>query len=1647
VVVTTLKQGESPSLVEMAMFGQDPLAWLATYKEGKTFRSPANSGVESVNFQSYNNSNTGTQRSDFATFVWLMGDGSAGSSNNGLGSSSYHVKNEITNSSESDYTRLNLFSGGSSSSNYNKIGDASLTIPARKIFNITNVSPKVSLSLSDSDNDIGVSSVVTITALFNKAMTATPTLSISGGLLSNVAFTSYTTENSQIGGDIDGEASANQLGSSVSASSNGRRIAAGAYYNTDGGSLAGHVRVYDNNGSSWQQVGSDIDGKASEAMGYSVSLSADGKRLAAGGYYGGAGVVRIYDFNGTNWVQTGLDIIGEASGDRSGWDVSLSDDGTRVAVGAPYNDAGNSSSDNRGHVRVYELQSGTWVKLGSDIDGQAAGDEYGRSVSLSSDGSRLAVGGPYHDGGNASSDNRGFVRVFDYNGSAWVQVGVDFDGTAGDQFGTDVDLSSDGTILAFGASGEDSSGSLNEGGVLIYEYTPTGVTSWTQLGSTIYGSAGNTQSAGEKQVSISDNGSRIAIGNWVYTLPGATSQGQTRLFDYNGSDWVQTGSDIYGEAPGDNSGIVALSGDGTLLAIGAPANDGNGSGSGHVRVHSLGGYKYLWDVDGGGTPSSGTYYVTVAGTQTTGNAYVAGTQSITFKIDSTAPTATLTDSDSDNILIASDTVTITAYFSEPMTATPTISITGLVTNVVMSSGSASFTTASIATSADFPEEVFAADMDGDGDMDIISASFNDNTIAWYENNGASDPSWTAANIATDNGGAKSVFAADIDGDGDMDIISASYNDHTIDWYKNNNGDGSSWTAANIAPSSGSSKADRPESVFAADIDGDGDMDVVSASRNDNTIAWYENNNGDGSSWTATNIVTNKNNAHSVFAADIDGDGDMDIVSASAGDDTIAWYENNGDPNPSFTAANISTSADNVQSVFAADMDGDGDMDIVSPDSNTPNNESVVWYENNNGDGSSWTATDIARGLVGDVTAVFGADMDGDGHMDILAAANPPHRVLFLKNNGAADPSWTLTEIALGGIGQIPYGLKTIFAADMDGDGDMDALSGSSGDDTIAWYENSGGFTYSWDVDSGSTPSDGTYYASVAGTKKNGNAYVAGTQSITFTLDTTAPTVTLTDTDADNVITTTLSPINTVTITARFSESMAATPTISITGVVTNVAMTIISGTNSYTYDWNTSTPTLAAGDYSVTVSGTDAIGNAYVGTDSITFTISPTFYLDANGVTIKCRGCSAGDTGVVSGTTYTAAENGSGTNGIHTLVGASNFNLVTTQVTDMSGVFKNRAFNPDIGHWDTSNVTDMSEMFSNADNFNQDIGLWDTSSVTDMSEMFNATEIFNKDIGSWDTSKVEDMKYMFTYNDVFNQDIGNWDTSKVTNMAQMFRGAEGFNQNISSWDVSNVTDMSAMFQTSAAFNQDIGNWNTSSVTTMLSMFLGASAFNQDIGSWDTSSVTNMSSMFYNTDAFNQDIGSWDTSSVQYINSMFRYNGGFNQDIGSWDTSSVTNMSYMFNDATAFNQDIGNWDVSGVNSAGMTKMFRTASQFNQDLSGWCVSGISSTPDNFSSQSPLTNANKPVWGTCPAPGVTLTDNDADNFIDNSSVITITAQFSASMSPTATISISGVVTNVGLTVVSSNTFSYIWDVDANGSLAEGIYTATGNRGIDKR
>ena len=631
---------------------------------------------------------------------------------------------------------------------------------------------------------------------------------------------------------------------------------------------------------------------------------------------------------------------------------------------------------------------------------------------------------------------------------------------------------------------------------------------------------------------------------------------------------------------------------------------------------------------------------------------------------------------------------------------------------------------------------------------------------------------------------------------------------------------------------------------------------------------------------------------------------------------------------------------------------------------------------------------------------FGGNIDGEANSDYSGDA------LTLSSDG--------TRVAIG-------------ARDNDGtSGDQNDRRGH----VRVYYLNGETYQYAWDVDSGGAPSDGTYTVTVAGADLAGNAY-SGTDSITFTLDTSGPTVTLTDTvaNANNVVSTTLSPTNTVTITAGFSESMTATPTIFITGVVTNVTMTRISGTNSYTYNWNTSTPTLDAGAYSVTVSGTDAIGNPYAGTESITFIISPTFYLDANGVTVKCRGCSAGDQGVVGGVIYTAYDNAS-------LAAKpksdTDWNrVVTSLVTDMSRLIQ-----------DENSVVDRV-------NWNQDISSWDVSNVTRMNYMFNRATAFDQNIGSWDVSNVTRMTYMFAnasdFNNSGSNSINNWDVSNVTRMDWMFVNAYDFDQNIGSWDVSNVTNMYNMFNSAREFNNggsnSMNNWDVSNVTSMNGMF-SYTAFNQDIGNWDVSSVTSMAHMFSGTVPFNHDIGGWDVSSVTHLSFMFANNEAFNQDIGSWDTSSVTHMNGMFNKNVLFNQDIGGWNTSNVIL--MDQMFEEATAFNQDLSEWCVSNFSEEPTGFStSANPAwTSSNpskQPIWGNCPAPQVTLTDSDDDNYILNSSVVTITAAFSANMSPTATISIGNIISDVAMTVVSSSTFRYVWDVDAGGNLPDDEYRVT--------
>ncbi len=383
----------------------------------------------------------------------------------------------------------------------------------------------------------------------------------------------------QIGVDIDGEAAGDWLGHSVSLSADGNRMAIGAPFNDGTGSNAGHVRVYDLVGASWMQVGQDVDGEAAgDKFGSSVSMSADGSRVAIGGTDndGFRGHVRIYDLVGASWTQVGQDIDGEAALDFSGASVSMSADGIRVAIGAFANDG---TGNDAGHVRVYDLLEGVWSQVGGDIDGEAADDWSGRSVSMSADGSRVAIGAYQNDG---AGPDAGHVRVYDLVGASWTQVGVDIDGEATqDWFGESVSLSTDGNRVAIGAHGNDGMGD-SAGHVRVFDLVGG---AWSQVGSDVDGEAMGDWSGWS--VSMSADAKRVAIGAYKNSEIG-THAGHVRVYDMVGGEWSQIGGDIDGEAAVDWSGwSVALSSDGSRVAIGAMLNDGTGDGAGHVRVYDL----------------------------------------------------------------------------------------------------------------------------------------------------------------------------------------------------------------------------------------------------------------------------------------------------------------------------------------------------------------------------------------------------------------------------------------------------------------------------------------------------------------------------------------------------------------------------------------------------------------------------------------------------------------------------------------------------------------------------------------------------------------------------------------------------------------------------------------------------------------------------------------------------------------------------------------------------------------------------------------------------------------------------------------------------------------------------------------------------
>ncbi|RFN57923.1 T9SS type A sorting domain-containing protein [Marixanthomonas ophiurae] len=336
--------------------------------------------------------------------------------------------------------------------------------------------------------------------------------------------------------------------------------------------------------------------------------------------------------------------------------------------------------------------------------------------------------------------------------------------------------------------------------------------------------------------------------------------------------------------------------------------------------------------------------------------------------------------------------------------------------------------------------VFAADLDGDEDMDMISSSSNDGKIAWYENINGNFGSQQI--ISNTRPGTVQVITIDIDGDGDQDIINSAREDGIV-WYENTDGQ------ANFAsPQLVNTASTYAQEILARDMDGDGDFDVVGNGGENSSLAWYENMDGEGTFGTEHTVILTEARISSIAVEDMDGDGDMDILTTNyeSFEGDISWYKNIDGQGSFGPQEIITTDVSQPSGASIADIDGDGDMDFFATSSFL--DQKIIWFENVNGQGDFGTEHFISYDPI-DPRGGQGTDIDNDGDIDYVYQAGF-NQISFYKNDGSGNfgPMQQITDDVSS--------VRDIELSDLDNDGDLDVMSASSGDDKIAYYKNTNG---------------------------------------------------------------------------------------------------------------------------------------------------------------------------------------------------------------------------------------------------------------------------------------------------------------------------------------------------------------------------------------------------------------------------------------------------------------------------------------------------------------------------------------------------------------------------------------------------------------
>ena len=338
-----------------------------------------------------------------------------------------------------------------------------------------------------------------------------------------------------------------------------------------------------------------------------------------------------------------------------------------------------------------------------------------------------------------------------------------------------------------------------------------------------------------------------------------------------------------------------------------------------------------------------------------------------------------------------------------------------------------------------PTIVLTAEIDGDSFVDVIYGANSGNVVGWFKNIEGSENFEEVNVIDGDFSDIRGVIAADLDGDNDIDILATSVSQDRAFWYENLDGAGTFGTRQNFSVT-----LDGAYGIIAADLDEDGDQDVVVSVDNEDKIVWFENTDGQGNFGPEHVITSAGTIGRDIAAADIDGDGDQDVLSTWGGTAKVTWFENLDGLGSFGVQQEIVSPGQAANSVFTIDMDGDLDVDVLT---SSPIDNSISWFENLDGNGN-FGSEQIVSNQVELAWEATGADLDDDGDMDVISVSAAQNEVSWFENldgNGNFGVKQIITTDALA--------VLSAATGDLDSDGDMDVLSASQVDDKIAWYEN------------------------------------------------------------------------------------------------------------------------------------------------------------------------------------------------------------------------------------------------------------------------------------------------------------------------------------------------------------------------------------------------------------------------------------------------------------------------------------------------------------------------------------------------------------------------------------------------------------------